>query len=57
MENKKWYEVDFTEELCVIAIVIIAVTSLLTMTDASNAISATIGGLVGYLTRTKKNGH
>ena len=40
------------EQLCIICITFIAVLSMsLLGTDASNIVSATGGGLVGYLTR------
>jgi hypothetical protein len=49
--EKKWYEVDWSEELCIIAIVIIAISG------ANNPVVAALGGgLIGYLTRSFKGG-
>ena len=53
MESAKpWYETDWSEELCIICITLIALFAILYMgADASNIVSAVGGGLVGYLKR------
>lgn len=51
--DKKWYEIDWSEEFCIAAIATIAIVSIIFLkTDASNIVSAAGGGLVGYLTRS-----
>jgi len=49
----KWYKSDFTEELCILSVLIIAILAILTMSDeSSNIVSTVVGGLIGYLTRS-----
>ena len=46
------YTTDFSEEVCIICIMLIAITSIIIMgADSSNIVSAIGGGLVGYLKR------
>lgn len=48
----KWYNEDFTEELCIIAIVVVLVFAQFNLgSESSNLLSAGVGGLIGYLTR------
>jgi len=47
-----WYNNDWSEELCILCITLIAVSAILYLgAEASNIVSAVGGGLVGYLTR------
>jgi hypothetical protein len=52
----KWYNEDFSEELCIFAIAVVLIFAQFKLgTDAANLLSAGIGGLIGYLTRSVKN--
>jgi len=52
----KWFQVDFTEELTIVAAAAIAIVAMMVMgRDAGEVVSGIAGGLVGYLTRGFRN--
>lgn len=51
----KWYQEDWSEEITILAVMVIAVVSVITLEgSASNIVSAGLGGLIGYLKRSSK---
>jgi len=43
---------DWSEELCIVAVAVIAITAIMVLkADSAQIVSAIGGGLVGYLTR------
>jgi len=54
-EDKKIWEEDFSEELTIMAIAVVLIISMVVLkADASNLVSAGLGGLIGYLKRSSK---
>ena len=50
---KKWWEEDWSEEITILAIMVIAGLAMVTLEgSSSNIVSAGLGGLVGYLKRS-----
>ena len=46
---------DWSEELCIVAIAVVAIWTVSELgVDSSNIVSAAVGGLIGYLTRRAK---
>lgn len=55
MQNKKWWQQDWTDELTLIVLVIIGVLVITELGgDGTEIISGLAGGLVGYLKGKKK---
>lgn len=52
-EEKKWYNVDWTEEIALITLGIVATVSLLT-SGITQIPLVIVSGMIGYLTRKKK---
>jgi hypothetical protein len=55
--NPKWWKEDWSQELTIFVVGVIAITALVVLGDTSNEIVAALGGgLVGFLVGKKMNG-